>query len=106
MTTSKRKSIIFPLKDKKIRLNEIKRNEYYAKFQVIDGENLFEGDKNGVLIARDYADAYKYSIGDKIYVNSAGKEEVYKIKGIYESGGDCGRLREVGGSHQIYSGLQ
>lgn len=75
------------IKDKKIRLNEIKRNEYYAKFQVIDGENLFEGDKNGVLIARDYADAYKYSIGDKIYVNSAGKEEVYKIKGIYESGG-------------------
>lgn len=75
------------IRDKKIRLNEIKRNEYHAKFQVIDGKNLFEGDKNGVLIARDYANAYKYSIGDKIYVNSAGKEEVYKIKGIYESGG-------------------
>lgn len=69
---------------KAIRVNEISEEKYGAKFTILKGKDLFQGDKHGVLASNSYCEKYGLDIGDTLEVeNSLGKTD-YKIKGIYD----------------------
>lgn len=75
------------LKDKGLYVSSIKEKDYGVKYHITEGEDLFEGDKDGVLITSQFKKNNKVNIGDALDVELlSGKTDQYKIKGIYESG--------------------
>lgn len=74
-------------KDKGLYVSSIKEQDYGAKYHIIEGEDLFRGDSNGVLITSQFQKNNKVNVGDVLKVELlSGKTDYYKIKGVYEAG--------------------
>ena len=70
-----------------VQVSEIRQSEYHIKFNILEGEDLFEGSEDEVLISSEYSEQMNYNIGDILYINMNDNVNEYKIKGIYEAGG-------------------
>lgn len=73
--------------DRKARINEIKEDEYDASFKMVEGDDVFTGSEEDIVIAKAYAKAYQFEVGSLLEINNNGVIETYRIKGIYDSGG-------------------
>jgi len=74
------------IKSKAITINEVKEEDYKARYKILEGKDIFEGNKEDILISNKYKKTNKLNVGDHINVETlAGKFE-YRIKGIYDGG--------------------
>lgn len=74
------------IKFKSITIAEVKNDDYKAKYKILEGEDIFQGDKEGVLISNKYKKINKLNIGDFINVETLYGNFRYKIKGVYDGG--------------------
>lgn len=74
------------IKYKGIAIHQIKEEDYNTKYKILDGEDLFEGEDNGVLISSKYSRANKLEVNDYLNISTLEGEFQYRIKGIYEGG--------------------
>lgn len=82
--SSNAKALNNDLKNKAIRLSEIKPSECKLKLNVIKGEPLFSK-TTGCLITANYQKSNKLKIGDILKLNVNNKNISLKIKGIYDN---------------------
>lgn len=71
----------------KITLCGINRNQYYVKYNIIQGEDIFEGELKNVIISDELSKNEKIDIGDEIILKVGDTETAYTVKGIYNSEG-------------------
>lgn len=84
---SKVKLLNKDLKDKGLYVSSIKEQDYGARYHITEGEDLFEGDRDGVLITSQFQKYNKVNVGDVLEIELlSGKTDHYKIKGVYEAG--------------------
>ncbi|GAA0064927.1 ABC transporter permease [Clostridium sp. CTA-1] len=74
------------IKFKAITIAEVKRQDYKAKYKILEGEDIFQGNKNQVVISNKYKKANKLEVGDFINIESLAGNFQYRIKGIYDGG--------------------
>lgn len=70
-----------------IQLSSLKAEEYQVRYRVLEGEDVFEGAPDEVLVSSEFRDRLEAGIGDKLRMEIAGKSVELRIKGIYEAGG-------------------
>lgn len=66
---------------------EVNPDKYSAKFNICEGENLFEGDKEGAIISDEMHNNCKINVGDTLDVTTKNGNIKIMVKGIYKS---CG----------------
>ena len=71
--------------DSSVNLCGIDSNEFGVKFKILEGKDLLEGDKEGVLITSKLANDLKLGVNDEINIIVKNINYKYKIKGIYEA---------------------
>lgn len=84
-----RHNVLFYHKDKVDRVANIcgiDISNYQVKFKILEGVDLFEGNKKEVLISSKIANELDLAVKDTIKINIEGNDYNYKIKGIYEAG--------------------
>ena len=84
------KSGIFYLDSKpkdKIMLCAVERDKYNVKYNIVKGEDIFEGDLNKIIVSDEFAKKQKIDINDKILIGDDKAKLLYTVKGIYRSGG-------------------
>ncbi|MGO5065396.1 MULTISPECIES: ABC transporter permease [unclassified Clostridium] len=74
------------IKSKAITISEVKKQDYKAKYKILEGEDIFQGNKNQVVISNKYKKANNLKLGDFISVESLAGNFQYRIKGIYDGG--------------------
>ncbi len=76
------------IKSKAIIISEVKKQDYKAKYKILEGgEDIFQGNKNQVVISNKYKKANNLKLGgDLISVESLAGNFQYRIKGIYDGG--------------------
>ncbi|NFN87135.1 ABC transporter permease [Clostridium sporogenes] len=74
------------IKSKAITISEVKKQDYKAKYKILEGEDIFQGNKNQVVISNKYKKANKLEVGDFINIESLAGNFEYRIKGIYDGG--------------------
>lgn len=70
-----------------ITIYEVNPDKYSAKFNICEGENLFEGDKEGAIISDEMHNNCKINVGDTLDVTTKNGNIKIMVKGIYKS---CG----------------
>lgn len=61
--------------------------EYYNnKFKIIEGKNLIETDKDGILISKDLKSQEGLKVNDEIQIATEENLTEYYVRGIYENG--------------------
>lgn len=70
-----------------VRINEISQKVNSLSFDIIEGEDVFDGELDEILISENYACAYDLKIGNYLKVFTNYGEFKYRIKGIYDSVG-------------------
>lgn len=84
------KSGIFYLNSKpkeEIMLCTIGKDKYNVKYNIVKGEDIFEGDLEKIVISDEFAKKQKININDTISVRCGELQLQYTVKGIYKSGG-------------------
>ena len=84
--TSNAKVIDSNIKYKGISINEVKEEDYCVKYKILEGEDIFQGSKNEILISNKYSKANKLQVNDYMNVETLEGTFQYRIKGIYEGG--------------------
>lgn len=70
-----------------VQLCELKPDEYQAKYKLLEGEDIFDGAAEEVLISAEFRDQAELAIGDFLKMDINEKQQEFRIKGIYEAGG-------------------
>lgn len=70
-----------------IQLCELKPDEYQARYKVLEGEDVFEGSMEEVLISSDFRNRLNVGPGDFLKTEINGETREFRIKGVYEAGG-------------------
>ena len=71
---------------KNLYISEIDKNDYKLKYNIIMGDNLFEGEE-GVIISDEMREQNMLDIGDVLEIETSKGIIKEKIKGVYKSGG-------------------
>ena len=71
---------------KNLYISEIDKNDYKLKYNIIMGNNLFEGEE-GVIISDEMRERNMLNIGDVLEIETSKGVIKEKIKGVYKSGG-------------------
>lgn len=74
------------IKNKGISIYQVKEEDYNTKYTIEDGEDLFEGNSDGVLISSKYSRINKLQVNDYVNVETLKGDYQFRIKGIYEGG--------------------
>ncbi|ENK1244486.1 ABC transporter permease [Clostridium sporogenes] len=74
------------IKSKAITISEVKKQDYKAKYKILEGEDVFQGNKDQVVISNKYKKINKLKVGDFINIESLSGNFQYRIKGIYDGG--------------------
>ncbi|MFV3010751.1 ABC transporter permease [Clostridium botulinum] len=74
------------IKFKAITIAEVKKQDYKAKYKILEGEDIFQGNKDQVVISNKYKKINKLKVGDFINIESLSGNFQYRIKGIYDGG--------------------
>lgn len=69
-----------------VQLCELNPNEYQVKYNVLEGEDVFTGSDQDVLISSEFRDKVHLNLGDHLKLEVDGEPREMRIKGIYESG--------------------
>jgi putative ABC transport system permease protein len=65
----------------------IDKEFYTQQFALLEGEDVFEGSEQEILISDKFSGQVEKSVGDTLELLVNNRKESYRIKGIYESGG-------------------
>ncbi|MCL6602467.1 MAG: hypothetical protein K6T94_06265 [Paenibacillus sp.] len=71
---------------KSVQIGYVNEDDYSIKYKILQGEDLFEGSVNEVLISSAYSEQIHVKLGDTLRMEEAGSQRNYRIKGIYEAG--------------------
>lgn len=69
----------------KITLCGIEESDYYVKYNIMKGEDIFEGNRKHIVISDELAKSQKLDIGDMLSLECENSQFQYTIKGIYNS---------------------
>ena len=75
------------IKNKNISINEIDSKHTKLRFSLIKGKQIYEGNKDQILVSENYATMNHLKIQDTLSVKNKYGIKEYKIKGIYDSAG-------------------
>ncbi|KGE19786.1 hypothetical protein [Paenibacillus wynnii] len=71
---------------KSAQICDINESDYKIKFKILEGEDVFEGSANDVLISAAFSDQVQVKLGETLKMELNGSVENYRVKGIYEAG--------------------
>ena len=72
---------------KSICIDEINEEDYKAKFNICEGQDLFEEGDGNIIISDDMADRCHFEVGDIVDVKYEEEVVHLKVKGVYDSAG-------------------
>jgi putative ABC transport system permease protein len=70
-----------------VQLSSLKPEEYQLRYQLLEGEDVFEGRPDEVLVSSEFRNRLGVGIGEVLKAEIGGKPVELRIKGIYEAGG-------------------
>lgn len=70
-----------------VQLCELKPDGYQVRYKILEGEDVFAGSAEEVLISSGFRDRLKLGVGDSLNTEMNGEPMELRIKGIYEAGG-------------------
>ncbi len=68
-------------------LCRLKPDEYQVPYKILEGEEVFTGSEEEVLISSSLRDQLQLAVGDSLSIDISGAPMELRIKGIYEAGG-------------------
>ncbi len=70
-----------------VQISGLKPEEYQIRYKLLEGEDVFEGPSEGVLISSSFRDKLGIGVGGLLRTEIAGEPVELPIKGVYEAGG-------------------
>jgi putative ABC transport system permease protein len=70
-----------------LQLCELLPEEYQVLYKVLEGQDVFEGSPEGVLVSSDFRNEANLTLGDSLKTELNGELREFTIKGIYDAGG-------------------
>ncbi|SHI60126.1 putative ABC transport system permease protein [Clostridium cavendishii DSM 21758] len=65
---------------------QIKENEYGTKFKILEGNDIYEGEKGGCLVSQEFIRETGVKFGEILNIETEQGNVDIKIKGIYDGG--------------------
>ncbi|WP_156417412.1 hypothetical protein [Paenibacillus etheri] len=71
---------------KSAQICSINEDDYHIKYKILEGEDVFQGSADDVLISSAFSEQIEVKVGGTLKLELDGATKNYRVKGIYEAG--------------------